>query len=330
MKKCKVSDEEIQKYQAWAEKVQKMLQKDTNWEKQYEKYAIGIIEKGTKKITRCRKKFRIPDPLACYLTLGNSINGKPVFDLRYLGQSVGEIQIKGDRPILVVSKEKAAYFGYSEEPCEEPWESGDKAKDFRDFYKNRVDKSKFSRQHEHIIEARLFQELAKTRGTDKQLKYIQPIKFANCFTHMKTALAASNAKEGKISVSERGGEIDIFCRRKTGNESRLTVIEVKDKPERNESFKEAMFQAIAYAVFIRELIHTPYGSKWMEIWGIDDKRKNGITINAVVAIPVSDETIPDFCGQQIVLEDDIIELHYMALGKDVLDADGAVYFETSL
>lgn len=91
-----------------------------------------------------------------------------------------------------------------------------------------------------------------------------------------------------------------------------------------------MFQAIAYAVFIRELIHTSHGSKWMEIWGINNKKTSGITINAVVAIPVGDEVIPDFCGQKIKLENDTIELHYMALGKDVLDADGAVCFETSL
>lgn len=334
MKKCKISDEEIQKYQAWAEKVQKMLQEDPNWKKRYEKYATGIIEKGTPKIEQCRKKFRVPDPLACYLTLGNSINGKPVFDLRYLGQSVGEIQIKEDRPILVVSTGKAEnsdkFFGYDVGPCDEPWATGAKAKAFREFYKNRVDKSKFSKQHEHMVEARLFQELAKTRGLDKQLKQIQPIKFANCFTHMKTALAASHANEGEISVSEHGGEIDIFCRRKVGNESRLTVIEVKDKPERNESFKEAMFQAIAYAVFIRELIHTPHGSKWLGIWGINNIKTSGITINAVVAIPVSDEVIPDFRGQSIKLGNDTIELHYMALGKDVLEADGAVYFETSL
>lgn len=101
-------------------------------------------------------------------------------------------------------------------------------------------------------------------------------------------------------------------------------------PERNESFKEAMFQAIAYAVFIRELIHTPHGSKWMEIWGINDNKTSGITIIAVVAIPVSNETIPDFREKSIKLGNGVIELHYMALGRDILDADGAVCFETSL
>ena len=49
-----------------------------------------------------------------------------------------------------------------------------------------------------------------------------------------------------------------------------------------------------------------------------------------MAIPVIDEIIPDFCEQKIELGNDTIELHYMALGKDVLDADGAVCFETSL
>lgn len=274
--------------------------------------ATDMLENKSK-IEECKKKFNVPKPLECYITLGNIANGKTVYDLRYLGQSVGEIHIKNEEPVLVVSEKKAEaskkYFGYEIGNIDnELWSTGNNAKAFRTFYKKVVDKEKFPRQKEHMVEARLFQELSKTIGMDKQLKYIQPIKFAGCFTHMKTAVAACKSKDGEISVTNAGGEIDVFCRRKVSpRESRLTVIEVKDKVERNESFEEAMFQAVSYAVFVRELIHSSDGNKWMQIWGMNNKKTDGITINAVVAIPTSDEKIPNFNGQKIVLENDVLD-----------------------
>ena len=325
----------MEKYQVWAEAVQKELQSNTDWVEVYKNYAEDMLENKSK-IEECKKRFNVPKPLECYVTLGNIAKGKTIYDLRYLGQSVGEIHIENDKPILVVSEKKAEasekYFGYEIGGISgELWATGAKAKAFRNFYKKVVDKEKFPRQKEHMVEAKMFQELSKSTGIDKQLKYIQPIKFAGCFTHMKTAVAASKSKDGHLSVTNAGGEIDIFCRRKINpRESRLTVIEVKDKVERNESFEEAMFQAISYAVFVRELLKSSAGSMWMQIWGMNSKKTDGITINAVVAIPISNEVVPDFHGQKILLENDIIELHYMALKKDVLSGEGAVYFETKL
>lgn len=325
----------MEQYQAWAEKVQKELQDNADWVGRYEKYADGIL-KNKEKMKQYRGKFKVPKPLECYLTLGNSIKGRMIYDLRYLGQSVGEIHIRNEQPILVVTEKIAnqsnEFFGYEKDGiCDEPWSTGEKAKAFRAFYKNLVDKERLPRQKEHMVEAKLFQELAKPLGKDKQLKQIQPIQFADCFTHMKTAVKASKSKDGEVAIVNTGGEIDVFCRRKVSpKESRLTVIEVKDKVERRESFEEAMFQAISYAVFIRELIHTSCGNKWMQIWGINSKCTEGITINAVVAIPIDDVAVPDFHGQKIILGNDRIELHYMALRKDVLKGEGAVYFETKL
>lgn len=325
----------MEQYQVWAEKVQKELQNNTDWMEKYEKYAEGIL-KNKEKMEQYRRKFKVPKPLECYLTLGNSAKGTMIYDLRYLGQSVGEIHIQKEKPILVVTAEKAKqsemYFGYKIGGiCGESWSTGENAKAFREFYKKLVDKEKLPRQKEHMVEAKLFQELAKPLGGDKQLTQIQPIKFAGCFTHMKTAVAASKSNIGKVAVGNLGGEIDVFCRRKVNpKESRLTVIEVKDKVEKNESFEEAMFQAISYAVFIRELIHTSCGDKWMQIWGINSKQADEITINAVVAIPADNVVIPDFQGQKIVLDKDRIELYNMALKQDILMGEGEVYFETNL
>ena len=325
----------MEKYQVWAEKVQKELQDNTDWIEQYGNYARGVL-RNKEKIEQGKLKFKVPYPLGCYITLGNSIDGRKIYDLRYLGQSVGEIRIQNDQPLLFVDETKAENsknsFGYELGIInKEPWRTGRKAKEFRAFYTKEIDKDKMPRQKEHMVEARLFQELAKNSAADKQLLQIQPIRFGGCFTHMKTAVVGSGAKDGKISVGSRGGEIDVFCRRKvTPRETRLTVIEVKDKVEKYETFEDAMFQAISYAVFIRELIHTSSGCDWMEIWGMNRKKIDGFTINAVVAIPINDEEVPDFHGQKIILENDVIELHYMALKKDVLSEEGAVYFDTKL
>lgn len=329
----------MEKYQLWAEKVQQELQRNTDWIERYDDYADDIL-RNKDKIYKYRKNFHVPKPLGCYITMGNSKDGKTVYDLRYLGQSVGDISINKDHDLVLnVSEDKMKYFELSK--CDdfkeigrienESWSNGKKARVFRKFYREIVDKEKLPRQKEHMVEARLFQELSKQIGIDKQLRDIQPIEFAGCLTHMKTAVPASKSSKGIISVSNAGGEIDIFCRRKVSSkESRLTVIEVKDKVEKNESFEEAMFQAISYAVFIRELLYSSSGSKWMQIWGINGKNKDAFTINAVVAIPICDEEVPNFRGQRVILGKDIIELHTMALRKDKLFGEGEVYFETTL
>ena len=326
----------MEKYQAWAEKVQKELQEHTDWIEQYANYAREVLE-NKEKIEQGKAKFRVFSPLGCYITLGKMKDGKKVYDLRYLGQSVGEIRIQNGEPLLFVNEKKAESsknsFGYELGIIEkEPWAKGKKACEFRAFYTKLVDKDKMPRQKEHMVEACLFQELAKTSAKDKQLTQIQPIKFAGCYTHMKTAVKASKAKDGVISVGDKGGEIDMFCRRKLkdNNETRLTVIEVKDKVEKNETFEDAMFQAIAYAVFIRELIHTPSGIEWMKIWGMNRKKLDGITINAVVSIPIEEEPVSDFHGQKIVLGNDKIALYSVSMEKEALYEHGEVHFETKL
>lgn len=332
----------MEEYKEWAQKVQNLLVEecDIDWKMQYENYAKKIL-KNMPKMENGKRLFRVRKPLECYLSLGKSIKGSLEYDLRYRGQSVGTIYIdKEGIPKLFVDKDKCKsnekYFGYEQYFVEhfsdksgiidEPWSKGKKAEVFRRFFRKGIDTQKLPHSKEHLVEARLFQEFAKTRSKDKQLVGIQPIKFANTFTHMKTAVKASKSNIGVVSISDRGGEIDIFCRRNR----RLTVIEVKDKEEKGESFKESMKQAISYAVFIRELIHTPCGEDWMKIWGINDKKREGITINAVVAIPTDDEDIPNFDGQVIELGSDKIELYYMALEKSILEPDGEVSIETTL
>lgn len=337
-------------YKQWAEDVQIELNRSNiDWKKQYRDYANKILN-NNKKIQENRKTFRIPKPLECYLTLGNAIKGKTTYDLRYLGQSVGNIYVDEDgKTTLYVDADKnktnEKYFGYEgyfteqskyiNGEIDESWNDGKKAKLFRRFFREEVNNEKMPHSIEHLVEMRLFQAFAKKSSVGKPILGIQPIKFGSIFTHMKTALKASSAKNNSIDTSSRGGEIDIFCRRRVSpSETRLTVIEVKDKEEKGESFKEAMKQAVSYAVFIRELIRSDCGEDWIKIWGINGDINEGITINAVVAIPVDSSRISEikdiYSEKTIELGKDKIELHYMAIDKSILDPDGEVRIETDL
>lgn len=342
-------DKVVNEYQKWANDVQIELNNtNIDWINQYSDYAKNISN-NYKKLQENRKTFRVPRPFECYLTLGNAEKGNTTYDLRYLGQSVGNIYIDNNGvPKLYVdakkNKSNEKYFAYERyflehsdnkkeknNEIDESWKSGKKAKLFRKFFKEEVNKQKMPHSIEHLVEMRLFQEFARKSSVNKNILGIQPIKLGSIFTHMKTALKASESKKKKASASSKGGEIDIFCRRRVSSkETRLTVIEVKDKEEKGESFNEAMNQAIAYAVFIRELIRSSCGESWMKIWGINSDIKESITINAVVAIPVDSNHIADFQGKDIYLGKDKIELHYMAIDKSILDPDGEVRIETDL
>lgn len=301
-----------------------MLQRDKSWKPKYAKYAKGMRDNHYK-IANHRKELHIPKPLGIYITLGNSKNGQALYDLRYLGRSVGNIIAENDELFFSAKGDIKAQNGKKlfvpkKGGEKESWKASLKAKEFRKFFKTAVQPQYFPYQQEHMVEARLFDEFSKRTSKGKALLNIQPIKFAGCLTHMKTAVLASKSKNGKVSVSTLGGEIDMFCRRKIGNQSRLAVIELKDKVEFDEDFEDAIYQAISYAVFIRELIHTRSGKDWLKIWGMGEYHiKKGITIEAVVAIPDDIIKTPKFGGQIIKLDKDTLELHYIALSKNILD-----------
>ena len=122
-----------------------------------------------------------------------------------------------------------------------------------------------------------------------------------------------------------------------GNRSRLTVIEVKDENNTDETFIYAIKQAIAYAVFIRELARSESGRDWMKLWGMENQPwEKGFTINAVAAMPKrGEEDDFSFAGTKLKLEGggatDYIELHYIAFRGSDKPRDGQDFdFDTSL
>jgi hypothetical protein len=330
-------------YKAFAKEVSKKLEKDNGWIKTYGSYAKSML-KNRDNFVSVRRLFNQCPSLRLYLTIGNTKDNNKIFDIRFLGQSVGTVNIdKNGNVLLTVNKESnKKYFGYDEVIDKADWRKSQEAKKFRKFFKNCKE---LPCVKEHMVESALFAELGKKQSNKelpnkKTLCHITPISFAGTRIHMKTALKASDAKEGIVKISDKyaGGEIDLFCRRKTGNKARLVVIEIKDGNKTDESFNLAMKQAISYAVFISKLIHSEAGENWMKIWGMENQRKiaekrgTGYTIDCVVAMP-DGVTKPDYNGDILTLDNgDELALHYISIENYTkgLQLGEDVKFKTSL
>ena len=321
-------------YEEWARYISEILREDRSWVELYKDYAIRLI-KNMKGYIESRSRFREPAPLHIYLSVGRVKDNKKEFDLRYLGQSVGCIVVKNDESVNLVVSDKQAennnkYFGYDLGPIKSAnWSNSADAREFRKFFKE--DSKGMPRQKEHMVESALFSETGKRSSATKTLCNITPVSYAGTRIHMKTAVRASDSgKKGCATVSDAGGEIDLLCRRsiKSGRgESRLVVIEIKDKNEKSESFDTTMKQAITYGVFIRELIISEAGEYWMELWGMKNQKHAGFTIDCVVAMPEG-ETKPSYNGDILSVGDsDNLQLHYMEFTN--IDPDN-VQFKTSM
>ena len=123
----------LRDYQDFADSVQAKLRSTTHGEEIYAGYAAALLA-NRERIRRARLTFRVPRPLHRYLAIGQakSSGGTVEFDLRYLGQSVGQIQVaEGQSPKLTVSETTATNsrrFGYGlGELSQDDWKTGERA-----------------------------------------------------------------------------------------------------------------------------------------------------------------------------------------------------------
>lgn len=319
------------------------LPEKNEWLEKFADFA-KIMLKYKDLFNEARREFRGCQNLHFYITIANIKNKRRCFDIRYLGQSVGKISVSRNKVYLTVDKKQAKnneIFGYDVRKIGEINRSEWQSKEARRFRKFFEECDKLPRIKEHMVESALLSELSKEQAKNKTLCNIQPIDFAGVRFHMVTGISASKAKKEKTEIKTGYGPIDILCRRRIGNRARLAIIEVKDENKSTESFDDAMKQAISYAMFIRELIHSPAGDDWMEIWGLKEQRrvaeekKTGYTIDCIVAMPEG-LTKPEYEGDVLDLDNgdgttDHLALHYIEItGKiDPSNAEN-VTFNTSL
>lgn len=346
----------LNELQNWAIKVNNGVKANSNyWKDVFENYANAILG-NFQRYNDAREKFKSWKPWQVYVNIQQIKDSKNAFEfsINYLGQKIGIINVAKNNTISLdikndIKDANEKFFDLksiekivSETPAKakkqmNDWSKSDEAKAFRKHFKD-ISSDKLPRQKEHMIESALRTELGKTQRP-KTLCGIKPISFIkNTQCHMKTAISASKSYIEKIEYpsSGNGGDIDILCRRRTSfGKSRLTVIEVKDENKKEECFDRAIKQAISYAVFLVNLIHSKSGEKWMKIWGLQNQPKENLVIDAVVAMKTG-ATKPSYSGEQLLIKNDdgttdCIELHYIEITSEIdPEHNETVSFNTSM
>ena len=312
--------------------VQEYLIKNSEWKDRYEGYADNLLANiGHIKLNR--KRFNEFPPLNFYISTTNAKNAKAklILDVRYRGQSVATLNVK-QNDIIISTKKKddknLRDFNCDIKLNDISWREK-QVSEFRKFFKNRDNSRNINVQNkkneEHNVESLLLSEFSKRLRTHKQITGIQPVKICGNRFGMPTPLSASDHKELKYA-NQYGGGIDIFARTGKGHATYLTVIEVKDENKYKEPPKEALKQAIQYAVFIRELLRSDSGEYWYKLFGFKGTVPKKLTIRAVCAMPddILDKSFAKLTG---LIGDDKIECHYVYFkydGKQLSD------FQTTL
>lgn len=283
---------------------QEVLNQDLSWKNRY----INIVKNASNNIDsieKRRKSFHKWGNLSVYYTIGYASHDENYFDLRYLGQSVGEISFKEDNLYLKITKDhytknKKSFKGYPKE-CQEgyyKWQNNKTSQKFKTFFDDYPEKKGHP---EAKIENLALKEFIN--GKDKSIR-IQPVTIAkDIFFQMQTPVSASG--KIKLATGSKQCGIDILARTK---DRRLTVIELKPKyQDPNKVIK----QAIAYATFIAELCNTEAKS---DFWNICKKKDRFDKINVACMLPDQDDNSePVFKNQNLEIPNSSIKLnlHYI-------------------
>lgn len=256
-----------------------ILDSNPEWENIYVRYAENI-KMNQKAYNDGGKKFRRPQSLVVYSTIGKLLGNSSTFsyDLRFAGQSVGEIRVRKDdgKVLLCVKDKQSKYakkkFGFTNSTIlkGEDWHS-DKAREFRTFYGKQNSTNLLNiKSEEHRIESFLLQDFSKKKSEDKKLCYIQPVRLGGKFFQLTTPFKASthipNISLTKDKKGATGGGIDILAR-VIHNQSvfRFAVIEIKDENNDSECQEKVMHQALIYATFLAKLFRSERGKDWYNI-----------------------------------------------------------------
>jgi hypothetical protein len=295
--------------------IQGLLINDKEWKKRFEDYAVQI-KRNIDKITKSKRQFNVRDPLFLYINISKAKGKSPEFSLRYHGQILASLSIKGnDVTISTKGYDKNNYFNCPEKLLNENWDS-DKARKFRTYYLTNPPRNenlpKKIRKNEHRIESLLLTKFSKKSSLGKDIKYIKPVKLAGIARfQMPTPLAAS---KGNVKYSLQGGGIDILARVGSGPNTKLCVMEIKD--EKKDDPINAIKQGLAYTVFIRELLRSDSGQLWWELYGFKPPVPKKLKLYTACVMPIPDnisDNVKPFDIDPINFNDseDSIHFHYI-------------------
>lgn len=308
------------------ENVNNLLKDNKEWIIRYKDYA-EIISKNHQQFKDSKKTFRINPPLRLYSSIILLINKGIKYDLRFLGQSVADINIKqGDIIITTKDKDKAnvKYFGVNRPLKNEKWNSYQASK-FRSDFKKCTDVKGHSK--EHNVESALLSEFQRKNRSEKALYNIQPVLLANAFFQMATPLKASSIPID-YAKNNKGGGIDILSRVKhKDNSVRLCIMELKDEYTKKEPPEKVMKQAVAYATFIANLLRSESGNNWYKLFGFSGNVPGILIIDVSTVMPYPEKEVPvDFNNERIQISDNtFIELYSLYFKEKSKIKDGYNY-----
>jgi hypothetical protein len=297
-----------------AETTRALLKKNSEWKERYAGYAREISDNSST-IRGVRSTFREWSPLNVYLNISSAKNAKHSvgFELRYMGQTVARLTGRKD------GKHKLSTTKELKEPNQRDfncriclssadWDGMD-AKQFRDFFRKRPPRTGPKGNEEHNVQSMLL--TAFSTGEGKVIRHIRPVTISGVRFPMPTPISASNPNNIRYS-KHHGGGLDIPVRTGTGGKAtRLCVMELKDENERREPPQKAMQQAIAYAIFIRELLRSDSGRDWWRLFGFHGEIPEPLELYAVCVMPSNDNNDYSFRNMELKIAGDIIKLHYL-------------------
>lgn len=308
----------------------KLLEENTEWQKRYERYIDKIFsfdEAKQQVIKSSVDKFNLSNRLSLYTTVSDvtkdSISRWLKCFLHYDGQTIAEVKIyfnqKQSIKVSTVSfKDKnEMYYGFNQCFNYTKYEDASVQQFLTYFMNNPVRNSltssgRQSHNKEKRYEHRLLHLFSQASSKNKPLLYIQPISFHGLLLSMPTPISAS---KGVKYSGYSGGPIDIFTRVGSGSHSKLNVIELKDENKKGEPASKVIQQAVAYAVFILQLLRSPCGFRWYVMFHNFSKNRqelpSQLSIYATCLIPSITNQDTSFGQFEIPIGQDRIICHFI-------------------
>jgi len=294
----------------------KLLANNGEWRERYKDYA-KIISKNLDSIGKARQEFKLTSALSAYINVtdAKAANDQIVnFTLKYLRQSVAKLTVRNGDITIDTSRfddHNKDHFGCKIALSKASWRSPE-ANAFRSFF-HQIPPVLKKISKEGQLENLLFAEFAK--GTGKALKNIQPVQIEGLRFPMPTPLKASDHR--KIEYAENGGHIDILTRIGSGGPAtNLGIIELKDEYKKSEPACAVIKQALIYTTFIRELLRSEAGENWWKLFGFNNALPKKLVLYSICAMPYKDGADTSFGGDGYVLEEDMIQLHYIYFAEE--------------
>lgn len=299
-----------------------------DWEPRYSRYADTILS-NIDKIQAVQKTYSEWLPMKLYMNVPHAPKArkKVRFELRYMGQPVANLESKDTLRLSTTRRQQAAnkkYFGCVIQLDNADY-TGPESMEFRDFFKDMDRKNprsvKINGNEEQRLQSLLISEFSRTGKNDKALSNIQPVKMAKIRFPMPTPISITDHRKIHYSGID-GGTIDLLARTgKSRQATTLCVMELKDENLASAPPIEALKQAIAHAVFIRELLRSSsdsgdIGCKWWSLFGFTGSIPPKITLCAACVMPAKSNIDTSFTDMEIAVGSDIIRLHYLYFDEE--------------